>query len=339
MGRRTSTETIVAIVQAFLAQRTWQQAELARRVEVQVPTLRKRLLELSTEGFPLSSEEDHPHVYWSVPQSWFPGGVLLAERDALALVRLLARLPGSPARDQLLRVVLASRPRGATASAPVVTPTVSPADEAHLVTVEDAAAQRITLHMRYFSASRGAMDRRRTSVQRVVAGPPARFLAVCHRSGDLKWFRLDNVAEAVLDREDPFRAADERAVDEVLRTSVEGYHDAATPCAVRFFVRDPESRWVRGNLPAPMSVEPIAGGILVSAETGALLPLARFVVGLGAAARVETPALRALVEELARGALGAIADATPPPVQSPLSAPPDTPPAPVTPSPPREDPP
>jgi predicted DNA-binding transcriptional regulator YafY len=303
MGQRTSTETIIAIVQALLAQRTWRQADLARKAGVQVPALRKRLNELSSLGIPLTRDDDPPHVYWSVPQSWFPGGVLLAERDAQTFVRLLARLPKSLTRDRLLSTLLTSRPRGATSPPPIVTPTVSPLEETHLVTIEDAAGQARTLHMRYFSASRGSVDWRRVSVQRVLATPPARFLAVCHRSGTLKWFRLDNVLEAALDASEPFRSADADQIEEVLRTSLEGYRDAGAPVTATFFVRDPEARWVRSNLPAPMTVEPVSGGMRVSAETGALLPLARFVVGLGGAARAETPDLRALVLDLARGAL------------------------------------
>src|SRR5205814_1411420 len=58
MGQRTSTESIVAIVQAFLAQRTWRQAELARHVGVQTPALRRRLNELARLGFPLTSDEE-----------------------------------------------------------------------------------------------------------------------------------------------------------------------------------------------------------------------------------------------------------------------------------------
>jgi hypothetical protein len=72
VGQRSSTETVVAIVQAFLRRRTWSQAELARDVGIAVPALRKRLVELTASGFPLERDEDHPHVFWSVPRDWFP---------------------------------------------------------------------------------------------------------------------------------------------------------------------------------------------------------------------------------------------------------------------------
>jgi hypothetical protein len=51
-----------------------------------------------------------------------------------------------------------------------------------------------------------------------------------------------------------------------------------------------------------MACVDVPDGILVTAKTSGLLRVARFVVGLGAAATVQTPELRHLVEELARGA-------------------------------------
>ena len=56
MGQRSNTETIVAILQAFLQTRTWKQADLARTIEISVAALRKHLNELSASGFPLERE-------------------------------------------------------------------------------------------------------------------------------------------------------------------------------------------------------------------------------------------------------------------------------------------
>src|SRR5215203_5356345 len=74
VGQRSSTVTVVQLVQAFLEQRTWTQKALADRLEMTTPAVREKLKEL--EGvFRLERQEDHPHVYWSVPKDWFPGGV------------------------------------------------------------------------------------------------------------------------------------------------------------------------------------------------------------------------------------------------------------------------
>ena len=113
MGRRSATETLGAIYQAFLRQRTWVQAELAADVGVAVPALRRHLDELCRRGMPLDREEDHPHVYWSVPKDWFPGGVAFEAGEAARLLVQLARLPRSAERDAWIDRVLRSSQDGA----------------------------------------------------------------------------------------------------------------------------------------------------------------------------------------------------------------------------------
>src|SRR5258708_19203057 len=92
VGQRSSTDTVIGLVQAFLERRTWTQADLARRLEMGVPAVKKRLEELAG-AFNLEREEDHPHIYWSVPKNWFPGGVLFAREQLPDLLRQLSRLP------------------------------------------------------------------------------------------------------------------------------------------------------------------------------------------------------------------------------------------------------
>lgn len=309
MGQRSSTETIVALLHAFLERRTWSQVELAERLAINVPTVRKRLQELSTHGVPLTRDDDPPQVYWSVPRDWFPGGVLFSGDEALDLVRHLLRLPAGPARDRHLRRVLAATPPQAQLPAPeaIVPPRVTEAEEENLPVAEDAAARRVTLTCRYFTVSRGALERRLLSVQRVLVGPPARLLAVCHRDGRLKWFRLENVQAARLDPSEPYRPAASAEIESVLAQSVDGYHHG-TPVVCSFLVQEPESRWVERNLLSGMTAEPVPGGIRVVTTTGGVLRLARYVVGLGGVSRIETPELRAAVRELARGALEAAQD-------------------------------
>jgi predicted DNA-binding transcriptional regulator YafY len=307
MGQRSKTETVVAVLQAFLQKRSWMQAELARHVEVSVAALRKHLNELSASGFPLERDDDHPHVWWSVPKDWFPGAVLFDSESVPELLRQLSRLPRSKVRDRLIERILKAAPRPSIAPpAPpaVLTPQPTESEEAYLPLAEDSANRKICLKFNYFTMSRGAVEWRHASVQSVVIGPPARLVAVCHRDGALKWFRLDNVLAAHLDSAEPYRAADQARLSTMLRESVDGFHrGGAVRCA--YFVREPESRWVERNLPGPMTVEVAPDGLRFSTTTAGVLRLARHVVGLGAAARAETPELALLVAELAQGALGA----------------------------------
>ncbi len=306
MGQRSNSETTVAILKAFLDRRTWKQADLARLVGVQTATIRKQLEELRATGIPLTDEKEHPHVYWSLPKSWYPGGVLFSGPQVTELFRQLSRLPKSKARDQLIDTVLQFLP-SREAGAEIVPAETTPREEQHLPVIEDSARQKSPLQFRYFTTGRGSEGMRHASVHRVVLGPPARFVATCHRSGDLKWFRVENVSDARLDGEQPFRGADSKRVDAHLRASLDGFHEGGAPVKHVFFVSDPDARWVARNLMEEMAAEEVPGGIRVTLETSALKRLARFVVGLGVAAKPLSSELEGQVAALAKGALEAIA--------------------------------
>jgi predicted DNA-binding transcriptional regulator YafY len=147
---------------------------------------------------------------------------------------------------------------------------------------------------------------RTVSVQRVLVGPPTRFLAWCHARAGLRWFRLDYATSATIDASAEFHEVDDAEVDAMVEASVDGFH-AHAPSRVEIFVREPEARWVAGNLPDGLTGTSVEGGFVIEAESAGLLPIARFVVGLGEAAEVRTPELRALVRELAEGALRQVA--------------------------------
>ncbi len=305
MGQRSNTETIVAILKAFLDQRTWKQADLARHVGVQAATVHKRLIELQASGIPLDSEKEHPHVYWSVPKSWYPGGVLFTGDQVTEVFRQLSRLPKSQARNDLIESLLKYLPARQT-TAPVVPAETTAREEQHLPILEDAASERVALKFRYFTATRGSEGTRHASVHRILLGPPARFLATCHRTGDLKWFRIENVSDAKLDAAEPFRDTDSKRIDAHLRASLDGFHEGGEPKKHAFFVSNPDARWVVRNLLEEMQAEEVPGGIRVHIETAALKRLARYVVGLGGAAKPLTPELAEAVAAIARGALASI---------------------------------
>jgi predicted DNA-binding transcriptional regulator YafY len=308
VGQRSQSETVAALLKAFLDQRTWKQADLARLVGVQTATIRKQLEELRASGVPLESEKDHPHVFWSVPKSWYPGGVLFSGEQITELFRQLSRLPKSGGRDQLIETVRKFVPALPADRAPgaVVSPEATAREQQFLPIIEDAATQRVALRFRYYSASRGSEDTRHGSVHRVMPSPRASFLATCHRTGELKSFRVESVSDAKLDPNEPFRAADEKALEAHGRASLDGFHGSGAVTREAFFVSDPDARWVARNLLDAMQAEPVPGGIRVTLETSALPVLGRFVVGLGGSAKALTPALQGEVARLARGALASM---------------------------------
>jgi len=255
MGQRSQSETLAAILKAFLDQRTWKQADLARHVGVQPATIKKQLEELRASGVPLLSEKDHPHVFWSVPKSWYPGGVLFSSDQITELFRQLSRLPRGKGRDQLIDTVRKFVPRDEAPQA-IASPEATAREEQFLPVVEDAATQKVALRFRYYSASRGSEDVRHASVHRVTPSPRASFLATCHRTGDLKTFRVENVSEARLDKAEPFRSASEEVLLAHERASLDGFHHRGAPTKELFFVSDPDARWVaRRQSPSPAGSE------------------------------------------------------------------------------------
>jgi predicted DNA-binding transcriptional regulator YafY len=304
VGRRSQTETIAGIYQAFLQRRTWPQAALARELEVTVEALRRVLGELQAGGMPLHRDEDHPHVYWSVGKDWYPGSVLFKREEVPELLRQLRRVPQGTGRRRLLDLVLQRLPGVDDNASSIVTAAPSAQEEQYLNAVEDSVG-KVALAMKYYTASRGAVGERHVSVHRVHSGPPARFIGTCHRSNTLKTFRVDSILWARPDPQQAFRPVRAEELDAYDKASLDGFNEGGAPTAFSFVVREPEARWVKNNLLPGMTADSVSGGERITVNTTALGRLARFVVGLGAAATPETPALATAVADLARGALGA----------------------------------
>jgi predicted DNA-binding transcriptional regulator YafY len=307
VGQRTATKTVAAVMAAFMEHKTWTQADLARHLELKRPeALRTVLRELQDNGIPLTSEKGHPHVYWRLPKDWYPGGVLFKADLVPHLLRQLSHLPAGKVRDRLLGVVMDQLPaRGKlTAAAPVVSRQASEAEEEYLPVVEDAAARKRPLFMRYLTGSRGGRSsERHVSVHMIEVGPPTRFVATCHINGDLRRFRVDSIVRARVDDNQGFRDCDPGDVSAFRAASLDGFKGAGPPVSCSFFVREPESAWIGNNLLEGMHAESLHGGIRVTVETSAIIALARFVVRFGDAVEPETPLLAQAIAELARGAL------------------------------------
>lgn len=302
MGKRSGTETVLGILDAFGTRKRWRQAALAKHLGVEPPALRRHMTEIA-RLFPLTSVKDHPDVFWEMAPSWHPAGILLRREDAAALVRVLARSPRGHERELLLKRLLERQPKVPSPSR-IEVARLSVEEDELLSIVEDAATKRIVLKMKYFSQRSGDSRERHASIARVLPGPPSRFLAVCHRSEELRYFRVSNLARATLDASEVFREANEREVEKRLRESVDGWFEPAEG-EVSFVVRSPDSRWVGRNLVSGMRAESLEdGGIRVIASGSGLARAARFVVGLGAAAQCESAALGEAVRVLAMGALG-----------------------------------
>lgn len=298
MGARSRTETLAKILYAFVSKPTWTQSELAAHVGVQTRTIREHLTSLADAGVPLERDEEHPHVYWCVPVGWFPGGAVLTETQLEIVARLVAREPQSEERERILRALLRQRQLDTSLRPSAERLGVSHAD---LCVFEDAMNGTV-LEMSYFTASRGDSAVRSVSVHRVLYSNRPSVVATCHRDRSLKWFRLDRASNPSLDPAGSFIEADERDVDEFIRTSFEGFRSRADATDVRFRARWPDARWFVRDLEGA-EIQPAGDFVVVEVRTAAIEALARRLVGLGDLITAETEELRQAIVDLAKGAL------------------------------------
>ncbi len=308
MGRRTGTETIAKLFVAFLQQATWSQKDLERRCGIGVRALRKALLDLASAGVPLEREEDPPHVYWSVPRDWPAPGARLGAIEGVegdTVARLIARLPKSRERELVLAKLMP----------PVLGPTTLPPANATEERVREAVFQalerglreRVPVTMGYSSAQSGRDSLRTVSVQHLAYGDRPRFVAHCHTTDSLRWFRADRVHSAKIEPGAGYRAVEAAVLGPFVAESMDGFRGGGAAVTCEVVIRAAEARWALSHMPyEPKSavVTPGPEGSRVLLRTAGLEVLARYLVGLGAAARVVSPPeLRERVVALAREAL------------------------------------
>lgn len=313
MGAKGSYESIAKALLAFRGQPTWKQADLARHLNLQTRRISQLLDELSLAGVPFEREQDHPHVYWSVPRGWFPEAVALSNDEARQLLDALLLLGPSEVRtkslslifDKIFPAALRERLLGAYESDSEGGPSENVVSAIHNSLRESKA-----LKIDYFSASAGEVQHRVVSVQSVQNGEPPRFIAFCHDTSQLKWFRMDRVQSAKLQSESIHRCSDE-LLDAFRKASVDGFYHGPSE---RFYiaVNHHVSSWVSHNLPSGIHKikDQIAPNGWPLYEAGGALPVvARWVVSLGANAIALTENLREEVKAIAAGSLKSQQDA------------------------------
>jgi len=304
MGSRSKTRTVVDLLGAFFRDRTWTQAALAEHLELDVKTIRRVLVEMQDAGFPFEREEDHPHVYWSLPGSWLPNAVSVAPEDVRRLLRLVLRLPASSEREALFKQLL-------SATGPAFGALFEDLPEVHepeelgasaelLDTIEDATLGRRPLAIRYYSASRGDVGNRTVSPVRISARH-RQLLAHCHRREKPLWFRLDRIQSARVDPDAQYVALTREQVDAMVTESLGGFAGPDAAVSVRFRVLSPASRWF--DAPPGLSVEHRGDVLLLHGETRALTQLATLLMGVGEHVVYDSDELRDEVRRLATLAL------------------------------------
>jgi predicted DNA-binding transcriptional regulator YafY len=312
LGQKGADDTVAAIFVALLERRTWRQSELARHVGVRADRVRRVLSHLQTRGIPVERQEDHPHVYWSVPREWFPGGVALTRAEAAAMRRLVGRLEPQDSRDALMQKLI-----GDPTATPLhsgVDPGPRLPDDRILDATEDALRRGAACELRYDGEN--GVQTRTVTPHRLVLRPRPRMVASCHWAGELRWFRLDRIMNVREAPEVEAISVSMTEVDQFVADSVDGFRRPAKGGDVWFEVRGRDARWVKLNLPTGARATDVAGGIVVRARATGLIPLARFCVGLGSALAEVSPPLAEAIAQLATESLQAVGAA---PSPSPIS--------------------
>jgi predicted DNA-binding transcriptional regulator YafY len=257
---------------------------------------------------PLHRDEEHPYVYWSVPKSWFPGGMIFPKGSIPDLLQAIFSLPQGAARERLLQRVrdLAPNQGISDVASAIITHQASESEERFMPLIQHALAHKEALRIHYFTASRGDRNSRAISIQRIVNEPRRRLVAYCHRTKALRWFRIDGILKAVPDEHTAFQRIATHEIKRFIDDSVDGFHGGSALDDLAFSVRYPEARWIRNNLLPAMSIDEDGSSQdrlrVVCGSAGALV-VARFIAGLGDIAEAEGDALRHLVAKIAAGAL------------------------------------
>jgi predicted DNA-binding transcriptional regulator YafY len=305
VGQRGQFESACGILQAFVSNRRWTQADLSRSVGISSQSLRKVLNSLLDGGMPLTRLDEPPQVYWEVPKGWLPGALAVTPDELPVLVEALLGLSQGKHRDALLRKLLQGHPKEYSTLGASVEQASQFAEESIRTALLQAAAQRHAVRVRYFTSSKGVDGFRTLSVQRLVPSPRPRVVAYCHRAKELRWFRVDQFLQVDATPE-AFVVHDSAEVEQLLKGSVDGFHEP-TLTALSFRVRYPSANWVKHNLPPGMKLDEEAStsdSVRVVASGGALI-VARFITSLGGLAIAEGEALTELVRETAEGTLEA----------------------------------
>ncbi len=310
MGARNSYETLARIFQAFAEKRSWRQADLARKVGVEPKRIRTVMTDLAEADFPFHGNVDKNDASWSVPPGWLAGGLLFEAEDWAVLVHAVLHVADPARRKRLLRRLLSLQSPTTPLDSDVerldqaIAPTTLGAEEHQKsITIEQAIIHKRALRLTYLSTHRRDISSRTITPERLE--PHGRLVAFCHTNRELRWFRLDSMISVEMETEQAPRPSSPDEVARFLSMSVDGYRDGSDELHA-FWVRSPESVWVKNNLLKGMSVEPEASsaGIRVVARGGALV-VARFIAGLGGAAVAEGDKLRAMVRQVAAGTLKA----------------------------------
>ncbi|MGH8145999.1 MAG: helix-turn-helix transcriptional regulator [Rhodanobacteraceae bacterium] len=200
------TTRVLALLEALQSQGRVGGAEMARKLGVHPRTLRRYIVALEDLGIPITTERGRHGAYmlvagFKLPPMMFTGDEAMALSVGLLAARNLglagAAAAIASAQAKLGRVMPPKLQRHVQAIAETVTldltPSQSPANNAVLAAIAEAARERCRVHLVYCSA-RGDRSERDFDAYGVVRRDGQWYaVGVCHLRGGLRSFRLDRI--------------------------------------------------------------------------------------------------------------------------------------------------
>lgn len=305
MGRRSGPESGARAIGLFLERPIWVQSELAAELGLTVEATRSVLRSLQDAQIPLTSERKGPRVEWTLKEGWLAGSVRITKARLPEFYALVLSAPRAPGRERFLRQMLAAGGWSDKAVDAVVPAEMSDKVDGYLRTILEAAQRRQCLRIRYWSQHSGDLSWRDVSPQRVENDGTPRVIAWCHRSGELKVFRVDRIEDAAPRPAAVFREVDDATIEEFRRGGVNGYRN--TERVAFWFEFRIADRWIKDNLPSMVTSEQEQRGevLRIAGEVAGLTILARYVAGIGEHVTGMDLGLAAAVRAVAQGALDA----------------------------------
>lgn len=294
------TTRVLAVLDLLQAHGRMTGAELARRVGVDVRTLRRYIVMLEDLGIPLTTERGRYGAYrlmagFKLPPMMFTNDEAVALSVGLLAAGGLGLAESAPAvasvQAKLARVMPDALKRQVGAIAETVKldlrpATLNPASNAALLALTAAAQAQRRVHLAYDSGE-GARTERDFDPYGLVFRSGAWYaVGRCHLRKDLRSFRLDRIAQVA-----PLDQAFQRppgfdALDHLVR----GFATAPRAHTIEVLLHAPLAGAQKAFSLAFGMLEPVEGGVLLRSTADDLAWFARQLAGLPFDFEIKAPA-------------------------------------------------
>lgn len=226
------TTRVLAVLDLLQSHGRMSGPELARRVGVDVRTLRRYMVMLEDLGIPLTTERGRHGAYmlvagFKLPPMMFTNDEAVALSVGMVAARGLGLAEAAPAVESAQAKLARVMPEGVKRHVHAIADTVrvdlqssvqAPGSNAALIALTAAAQSRRRVHMHYTSAQGGRSERRFDPYGLAWWSGGWYALGMCHLRHGLRSFRLDRVGAVALLDERFRRPADFDALEQLARS-------------------------------------------------------------------------------------------------------------------------